>query len=51
VDTLGWPLVANNPALTDSWEVPKYPYLTFGDVVQYYKEILKHRQSIISGVY
>ncbi|XP_033746912.1 zinc finger CCHC domain-containing protein 8-like [Pecten maximus] len=24
IDPLGWPLVSNNPSLTDSWEAPKY---------------------------
>ncbi|XP_060067366.1 zinc finger CCHC domain-containing protein 8-like [Ylistrum balloti] len=24
IDSLGWPLVSDNPSLTDSWEAPKY---------------------------
>ena len=27
VDSMGWPLVENIPAISDGWDIPRYPFL------------------------
>jgi len=26
IDSVGWPLIAYNPALSDGWQIPAYPH-------------------------